>query len=166
MKRLFLIGVMVLTAVAGFAQSGERIDTLKERQKVLKITTKLNKLQLDYEKEKANNIELSKKAADINVEANIATTEFNTTNASSTVKDAKTTIKRLKEAKSMLSFRQRLMTVTNASSLSIININESIFENKGRTLCASSLISVSSTDNYLLRPQKLIPMLEIHYFTL
>ena len=60
MKRLFLIGVMVLTAVAGFAQSGERIDTLKERQKVLKITTKLNKLQLDYEKEKANNIELSK----------------------------------------------------------------------------------------------------------
>ena len=75
MKRLFLIGVMVLTAVAGFAQSGERIDTLKERQKVLKITTKLNKLQLDYEKEKANNIELSKKAADINVEANIATTE-------------------------------------------------------------------------------------------
>ena len=101
MKRLFLIGVMVLTAVAGFAQSGERIDTLKERQKVLKITTKLNKLQLDYEKEKANNIELSKKAADINVEANIATTEFNTTNASSTVKDAKTTIKRLKEAKSI-----------------------------------------------------------------
>lgn len=54
MKRLFLIGVMVLTAVAGFAQSGERIDTLKERQKVLKITTKLNKLQLDYEKEKAD----------------------------------------------------------------------------------------------------------------
>ena len=101
MKRLFLIGVMVLTAVAGFAQSGERIDTLKERQKVLKITTKLNKLQLDYEKEKANNIELSKKAADINVEANIATTEFSTTNASSTVKDAKTTIKRLKEAKSI-----------------------------------------------------------------
>ena len=101
MKRLFLIGGMVLTAVAGFAQSGERIDTLKERQKVLKITTKLNKLQLDYEKEKANNVELSKKAADINVEANIATTEFSTTNASSTVKDAKTTIKRLKEAKSI-----------------------------------------------------------------
>ena len=184
MKRLFLIGVMVLTAVAGFAQSGERIDTLKERQKVLKITTKLNKLQLDYEKEKANNIELSKKAADINVEANIATTEFNTTNASSTVKDAKTTIKRLKEAKSinkklaksqktltrwrrrLLSFRQRLMTVTNASSLLTINIVKNIIENKGRTFCASSLISGSSTDNYLLRPQKLIPMLEIHYFTL
>jgi len=101
MKRLFLIGVMVLTAVAGFAQSGERIDTLKEQQKVLKMTTELNKLQLDYEKEKANNVELSKKAADINVEANVATTEFNTTNPSSTVKDAKTTIKRLKEAKSI-----------------------------------------------------------------
>ena len=101
MKRLFLIGVMVLSAVAGFAQSDARIDTLKEQQKVLKMTTELNKLQLDYEKEKANNVELSKKAADVNVEANIATTEFNTTNASSTVKDAKTTIKRLKEAKSI-----------------------------------------------------------------
>ena len=84
MKRLFLIGVMILTTVAGFAQNRERIDTLKEQQKVLKMTTELNKLQLDYEKEKANNVELSKKAADINVEANIATTEFNTTNASST----------------------------------------------------------------------------------
>ena len=101
MKRLFLIGVMILTTVAGFAQNRERIDTLKEQQKVLKMTTELNKLQLDYEKEKANNVELSKKAADINVEANVATTEFSTTNASNTVKDAKTTIKRLKEAKSI-----------------------------------------------------------------
>ena len=101
MKRLFLIGVMVLSAIAGFAQSDTRIDTLKEQQKVLKMTTELNKLQLDYEKEKANNVELSKKAADINVEANIATTEFNTTNASNTVKDAKSTIKRLKDAKAI-----------------------------------------------------------------
>ena len=101
MKRLFLIGVMVLSAIAGFAQSDKRIDTLKEQQKVLKMTTELNKLQLDYEKEKANNVELSKKAADVNVEANIATTEFNTTNASSTVKDATSTIKRLKDAKAI-----------------------------------------------------------------
>ena len=101
MKRLFLIGIMVLTAVVGFAQSDARIDTLKEQQKVLKMTTELNKLQLDYEKEKANNVELSKKAADVNVEANVATTEFNTTNASSTVKDAKSTIKKLKDAKAI-----------------------------------------------------------------
>ncbi|AKU68940.1 hypothetical protein [Prevotella fusca] len=101
MKRLFLIGIMVLSVVAGFAQNAAKIDKLKEQQKVLKLTTELNKLQLDYEKEKANNIELSKKAADINADANIATTDFNTSNASNTVKDAKSTIKKLKETKAV-----------------------------------------------------------------
>ena len=66
MKRLFLIWVMVLSVVAGFAQGETNIKTLKEQQKVLKMTTKLNKLQLEYEKEKINNVDLSKKAADIN----------------------------------------------------------------------------------------------------
>ncbi|WP_455062930.1 hypothetical protein [Prevotella fusca] len=101
MRRLFLIGIMVLSVVAGFAQNAAKIDKLKEQQKVLKLTTELNKLQLDYEKEKANNIELSKKAADINADANIATTDFNTSNASNTVKDAKSTIKKLKETKAV-----------------------------------------------------------------
>jgi len=102
MKKLFFLGLITLFFVScASSLNSEKIDTLKEQQKVLKMTTELNKLQLDYEKEKANNAELSKKAADINVEANIATTEFSTTNASSTVKDAKTTIKRLKEAKSI-----------------------------------------------------------------
>lgn len=102
MKKLFFLGLITLSFVSCASSfNNEKIDTLKEHRKVLKMTTELNKLQLDYEKEKANNVELSKKAADINVEANIATTEFNTTNASSTVKDAKTTIKRLKEAKSI-----------------------------------------------------------------
>ncbi len=102
MKKLFFLGLITLSFVSCASSfNSEKIDTLKEQQKVLKMTTELNKLQLDYEKEKANNAELSKKAADINVEANIATTEFSTTNASSTVKDAKTTIKRLKEAKSI-----------------------------------------------------------------
>ena len=102
MKKLFFLGLITLSFVSCASSfNNEKIDTLKEHQKVLKMTTELNKLQLDYEKEKANNVELSKKAADINVEANIATTEFNTTNASNTVKDAKTTITRLKEAKSI-----------------------------------------------------------------
>ena len=102
MKKLFFLGLITLFFVScASSLNSEKIDTLKEHRKVLKMTTELNKLQLDYEKEKANNVELSKKAADINVEANIATTEFSTTNASSTVKDAKTTIKRLKEAKSI-----------------------------------------------------------------
>lgn len=102
MKKLFFLGLITLSFVSCASSfNSEKIDTLKEHRKVLKMTTELNKLKLDYEKEKANNVELSKKAADINVEANIATTEFNTTNASSTVKDSKTTIKRLKEAKSI-----------------------------------------------------------------
>ena len=102
MKKLFFLGLITLSFVSCASSfNSEKFDTLKEQQKVLKMTTELNKLQLDYEKEKANNVELSKKAADINVEANVATTEFNTTNASNTVKDAKTTIKRLKEAKSI-----------------------------------------------------------------
>ena len=102
MKKLFFLGLITLFFVScASSLNSEKIDTLKEQQKVLKMTTELNKLQLGYEKEKANNVELSKKAADINVEANIATTEFSTTNASNTVKDAKTTIKRLKEAKSI-----------------------------------------------------------------
>ena len=102
MKKLFFLGLITLFFVScASSLNSEKIDTLKEQQKVLKMTTELNKLQLDYEKEKANNAELSKKAADLTVAANIAPTEFSTTNASSTVKDAKTTIKRLKEAKSI-----------------------------------------------------------------
>ena len=101
MKKVILLLVMVMSTIFSFAQDETRIKNLKEQKEILSLTTKLNKLQLDYEKEKVNNVELSKKAADINAEANIATTEFNTTNASSTVKDAKSTIKRLKEAKSI-----------------------------------------------------------------
>lgn len=101
MKRFFLVAIMVLSVVAVFAQNQDRIDVLKERQQVLKLTTKLNKLQLAYEKEKANNVELAKKAAEINLEANVATAQFNTNNPSSTVKDAKSTIKRLKETKAI-----------------------------------------------------------------
>ena len=86
---------MVLSAVAGFAQNNTKIDKLKEQQKVLKLTTELNKLQLEYEKEKSTNIELKKKVADINSEADVATAEFNTANASNTVKDADSTIKKL-----------------------------------------------------------------------
>ena len=126
MRRLFLIGVMVLSAIAGFAQSDTRIDTLKEQQKVLKMTTELNKLQLDYEKEKANNVELSKKAADVNVEANIATTEFNTTNASSTVKDATSTIKRLKDAKAINKKLAKSQKTLNKMEKAIVKLQDQI----------------------------------------
>ena len=72
MKKLFFLGLITLSFVScASSLNSEKIDTLKEHRKVLKMTTELNKLKLDYEKEKANNVELSKKAADINVEANV-----------------------------------------------------------------------------------------------
>lgn len=102
MKRLFFLGLITLFFVScASSLNSEKINTLKEKEKVLKLTTELNKMQLDYEKEKINNVALAKKAGEINLEANVATTEFNTTNASSTVKDAKATIKRLKETKAI-----------------------------------------------------------------
>ena len=99
MKRLFLIGAMALMTTCGFAQNTTAIKNLKEQQKVLDLTAKLNKTQLDYEKEKADYNDLTNKAAGVNADANIATTDFTATSPSSTVTDAKDTIKKLKEAK-------------------------------------------------------------------
>lgn len=99
MKRFLLIGIMILAAVTGFAQDENKVKTLKEQQKVLDLTSKLNKLQLDYEKEKANYNDITQAAAESNANANIATTDFNSSDAKTTVKDAKDTIKALKEAK-------------------------------------------------------------------
>ena len=101
MKRLFLIGIMALAAVSGFAQDANKVANLKEQQKVLDLTSKLNKLQLDLEKEKATYNDLVNKASEVNAEANVVTTEFNSSDAKSTVKDAKETIKVLKEAKAV-----------------------------------------------------------------
>lgn len=44
------------------------------------------------------------------------------------------------------------MTVTNASSLLTINIVRDIAINKGRTLCASSLMSMYCIDTHFSRP--------------
>lgn len=60
---------------------------------MLNLTSKLNKLQLDYEKAKADYDDIISKVADANAEANMVTTDFNTSDASSTVKDAKTLLR-------------------------------------------------------------------------
>ena len=99
MKRFLFIGMMVLLAACGSVQNSAKVNNLKEQQKVLDLTSKLNKLQLDYEKAKADYNDASEKAASVNAEANPVTTDFNPSDATSTVKDAKSTIKRLKEAK-------------------------------------------------------------------
>ena len=101
MRRLFLITIMTLITVCGFSQSNTTVNNLKDQQKVLDLTAKLNKMQLDYEKKKLECDALSNKAAGINADANTATTDFNAGDPASTVKQAKDTVKKLKETKSV-----------------------------------------------------------------
>ena len=70
MKRIFLIGIMILSVVSGFAQNVATIKNLKEQQQVLDLTAKLNALELELE-----NKALTSKAAGVNTDANITTTD-------------------------------------------------------------------------------------------
>ena len=99
MKRIFLIGIMILSVASGFAQNVATVNNLKEQQQVLDLTAKLNTLELELEKKKLENNALTSKAVDVNTDANITTTDFSTSDPSSTVKEAKGTIKKLKETK-------------------------------------------------------------------
>ena len=99
MKRLLIICTAVLTACTTSTQVGDAVKDLKQEKKVLMLNAKLKELQIDFEKEKAGYDELTKEAAEANATANSVTTDFSTSDASSTVKDAKATIKKLKEAK-------------------------------------------------------------------
>lgn len=99
MKRLLIICTVVLTACTTSTQVGDAVKDLKQEKKVLMLNAKLKELQIDFEKEKAGYDELTKEAAEANATANSVTTDFSTSDASSTVKDAKATIKKLKEAK-------------------------------------------------------------------
>lgn len=99
MKKLLIICIAVLTACSTSTQAGDAVKDLKQEKKVLMLNAKLKELQIDFEKEKAGYDELTKEAAEANATANSVTTDFSTSDASSTVKDAKATIKKLKEAK-------------------------------------------------------------------
>ena len=99
MKRLLIICTVVLTACTTSTQVGDAVKDLKQEKKVLMLNAKLKELQIDFEKEKAGYDELTKEAAEANATANSVTTDFSTSDASSTVKDAKATIKKLKKAK-------------------------------------------------------------------
>ena len=101
MKRLLITCMAVFTAFVAFAQSEATINDLKQQKKVLELTAKLKQLQLNYEKEKAHFESLTKEVAAANASANIATTNFSTSDASGTVEDAKETMKKLKEAKKL-----------------------------------------------------------------
>ena len=99
MKKLLIICIAVLTACSTVAQTGDAVKDLKQEKKVLMLNAKLKELQIDFEKEKAGYDELTKEAAEANATANSVTTDFSTSDASSTVKDAKAAINKLKEAK-------------------------------------------------------------------
>lgn len=101
MKRLLLMGIMAISVITGFSQNTTTVNNLKEQQKVLNLTAKLNKLQLDYEKEKATYNALSVRAANVNADANSATTDFTASDPSTTIKQAKDTVKKLEETKSV-----------------------------------------------------------------
>lgn len=101
MKILLLMGIMAISVITGFSQNTTTVNNLKEQQKVLNLTAKLNKLQLDYEKEKATYNALSVKAANVNADANSATTDFTASDPSTTIKQAKDTVKKLEETKSV-----------------------------------------------------------------
>ena len=79
---------MAMFGLSAFSQSATKVDNLKQQQQVLDLTAKLNKLEIEYAKEQANYAELNAKASTVNASANAMTTDFNTTDAASTVKDA------------------------------------------------------------------------------
>ena len=77
----------------------QKVQTLKEQQKVLNLTSKIKQASVRLWEGESDYDDIISKVADANAEANMVTTDFNTSDASSTVKDAKDTIKKLKATK-------------------------------------------------------------------
>ena len=130
-EKIFLIGIMILSVVSGFAQNVATIKNLKEQQQVLDLTAKLNALELELEKKKLENNALTSKAAGVNTEANITTTDFSTSDPSTTVKEAKGTIKKLKETKEINKKLAKLEKKITKLKTKIDQLNKKIqFTNK------------------------------------
>lgn len=130
-EKIFLIGIMILSVVSGFAQNVATIKNLKEQQQVLDLTAKLNALELELEKKKLENNALTSKAAGVNTDANITTTDFSTSDPSTTVKEAKGTIKKLKETKEINKKLAKLEKKITKLKTKIDQLNKKIqFTNK------------------------------------
>ena len=74
-----------------------KVSELEAQKELLELNTKLTKLKIDYEKEKATTDDLRNKAAAVNAQANTATTDFHSSDAKATATDAKQTMKVLKD---------------------------------------------------------------------
>ena len=59
MKKILVFCLMVLSTMTVFAQTASKVEDLKQKQKVLALTAKLNKMQLDYAKEQARFADIS-----------------------------------------------------------------------------------------------------------
>ena len=90
---------MILSVVSGFAQNVATIKNLKEQQQVLDLTAKLNALELELEKKKLENNALTSKAAGVNTEANITTTDFLNIRSFNYRKEARVLLRNLKKQK-------------------------------------------------------------------
>ena len=97
MKKSLLTSALAAVLVVSCGTQNARVSELEAQKEVLELNTKLTKLKIDYEKEKAVTDDLRNKAAAVNAQANTATTDFSSSDAKATAKDAKQTMKVLKE---------------------------------------------------------------------
>ena len=97
MKKTLLTSVLAAVLVVSCGTQNAKVSELEAQKELLELNTKLTKLKIDYEKEKATTDDLRNKAAAVNAQADTVTTDFSSSDAKATVKDAKQTMKVLKD---------------------------------------------------------------------
>ena len=97
MKQTFLTSALAAILMVSCGTQNAKVSELEAQKEVLELNTKLTKLKIDYEKEKATTDDLRNKAAAVNAQANTATTDFHSSDAEATATDAKQTMKVLKD---------------------------------------------------------------------
>ena len=76
MKKSLLASALAAVLVVSCGTQNARVSELEAQKEALELKTKLTKLKIDYEKEKASTDDLRNKAAAVNSKANTATTDF------------------------------------------------------------------------------------------
>ena len=97
MNKTLLTSVLAAVLVVSCGTQNAKVSELEAQKELLELNTKLTKLKIDYEKEKATTDDLRNKAAAVNAQADTVTTDFSSSDAKATVKDAKQTMKVLKD---------------------------------------------------------------------
>ena len=102
MKQTFLTSALAAILMVSCGTQNAKVSELEAQKELLELNTKLTKLKIDYEKEKATTDDLRNKAAAVNAQANTATTDFHSSDAKATATDAKQTMKVLKDTEKKL----------------------------------------------------------------